>query len=163
MPLLTVSQLSVLSAYFARAEANTIPASFLVDRSLTNLKIQLGSITFAEVDASEFATFSQGASADTAFSWGDHASEGYYNAGNPPPATPYLRKVMVTAAGGEVSITLATTPVGVVQVFYKASASLVPAALWTEGTDYTVAGDVITYVSTTPLVTGDEIHVYWTA
>ena len=38
--------------------------------------------TAAATDATDYATAAQGASADTAFSWGDHASAGYFTSSN---------------------------------------------------------------------------------
>jgi hypothetical protein len=149
----TASQLAALSENFAEAKAGTIPGNYLIDGSVDWSKLDSATI-IAALNA-VYATVAQGANADTAFGWGDHALAGYALATQ-------LRQGyhdFVTGTGAETSITLTATPVGQPFVVYSDAAATT--RVWRDTVDYTLVGNVITFVTVTPLTAGHTIDVQY--
>jgi hypothetical protein len=71
-----------------------------------------------------------------------------------------MQKQIRVAVGAEPTLVLTSTPGGAIQVFFKAAAAAAY-VLWTETTDYTIAGDTVTFVA--PLAVDDAVQVYWTS
>ena len=84
----TVDGVEYSSKYYANQAASTLSSSLLKANNLADLtnaataRTNLGLGTAATTAATDYATAAQGIKADTAYSWGNHASAGYAHAGD---------------------------------------------------------------------------------
>jgi hypothetical protein len=149
MSVFTPRQVAELRAKFLESLDGTVDGSSLVT----------GTVPFSASVPGEFATGLQGASADTAFSWGNHASAGYgfgtgvANLGN--------HERVVGTAGVEESIVLAATPLGAVMVVYRDD-SATDTLVWVAGTDYDLTGSTVNwtaYLGNLPV--DDTVDIYY--
>ena len=145
----TASQIATLNQLYAEAGDSSIPGTWIAPSSLL----------YAKAAPGEFATGAQGSLADSAVQPGDNVSDLVNDAGY-LASVPMSRFDKLVAAGGETELVLTATPVGAIQVFYKAAADAYP-RLWIPTVDFTLAVATITFVTVSPLVLNDQVHVYF--
>lgn len=166
----TASQLAALNQLYVESGEGSVPGAWLVDGSVSSDKIEAGSFVapgdlaavalsgdYADLTGTPAAgaTAAQGAKADTAFGWGNHALAGYALATAIPS---FVRDELTGTASGETSLALTKTPLGILLVYFKAAAAS-DFVLWSITTNYTfVPPQTITFSA---LSIGDIVQVYY--